>query len=418
MELRKGYKATEVGAIPKVWQLKNIAATSTLKARIGWQGLTTSEYLSIGDYFLVTGTDFFDGKIKWETCHYVNKDRFIQDKNIQVKLGDILITKDGTIGKVAYVDILPLDATLNSGVFVIRPRDNSYDPLYCYYIFNSTYFDDFLRKLVAGSTINHLYQKDFVLFNFPLPPTKTEQTAIANALNDADSLISSIGKLIEKKRNIKQGAMQELLKPKKGWGEMTVGEICVQGGIVRGPFGGALKKESFVDKGFKVYEQKNAIYQSVLLGNYYVDYSKFNELKRFEIKERDFIISCSGTIGKIFQIPKVFEKGIINQALLKLTIDNNKFSENYFYHYFSWENFQAIIIDSTQGGAMKNLIGMSEFRKTIIPAPQNLNEQKGIAKILSDMDNEIISLEKKLSKSKMLKQGMMQELLTGRIRLV
>ncbi|RZB35174.1 MAG: type I restriction enzyme, S subunit [Desulfobacteraceae bacterium Eth-SRB1] len=217
MGIKTGYKQTEVGVIPEDWGIKSIVENSTMKARIGWQGLTVAEYLKNGDYFLITGTDFVDRKIKWDTCHYVNKVRYVQDKNIQIRVGDILITKDGTIGKVAYVDSLPLNATLNSGVFVIRPKDNAYNPLYLFYIFNSSFFRDFLNKLVAGSTINHLYQKDFVSFQIPLPPTKAEQTAIATALNDADALITQSGKLIAKKRAIKQGAMQELLKPKEGW---------------------------------------------------------------------------------------------------------------------------------------------------------------------------------------------------------
>ena len=225
MELRAGYKKTEVGVIPEDWKIGNILNNSTLKARIGWQGLTTAEYLKEGNYFLVTGTDFFDGKIKWETCHYVIKERYVQDQNIQLKYKDILVTKDGTIGKVAFVDKITLPATLNSGVFVVRPKNNSYNPQFLYFVLKSFYFDIFLNELVAGSTILHLYQKDFVKFKFPIPTIK-EQTAIANALSDADALISSLEKLIVKKRNIKQGAMQKLLQPKEGWEVMKLGEVA------------------------------------------------------------------------------------------------------------------------------------------------------------------------------------------------
>jgi len=214
-EISEGYQRTPVGIIPKDWEVHNIIENSTLKARIGWQGLTTAEYREIGDYFLVTGTDFSNGRIKWETCNYVSKERFIQDCNIQVRIGDILITKDGTIGKVAYINDLPKDGTLNSGVFVIRPKGNAYLPLFLFYLFNSSYFNDFLRKLVAGSTINHLYQKDFISFQFPLPTLRKEQTTITTALSDTDALIENLEKLIAKKRNIKQGAMQELLSGKK-----------------------------------------------------------------------------------------------------------------------------------------------------------------------------------------------------------
>ena len=118
MEIKKGYKQAEVGVIPMYWDVKNLLDNFTLKARIGWQGLTTEEYLSTGDYGLVTGTDFRDGYIDWDNCVYVEKIRYVQDKNIQLKVNDVLVTKDGTIGKVAFVNKLPNPTTLNSGIFV------------------------------------------------------------------------------------------------------------------------------------------------------------------------------------------------------------------------------------------------------------------------------------------------------------
>ena len=168
------------------WEILNMSEKSLLKARIGWQGLTTAEYLESGDYYLVTGTDFLKGRVNWSNCCFVDANRYVQDKNIQLKIGDILLTKDGTIGKVGYVDSIPGPATLNSGVFVIRPKGNAYDPLFFYYVLTSRIFDDFLAKLQAGSTISHLYQKDFVSFSFMAPPLG-EQTAIATLLSDMDA---------------------------------------------------------------------------------------------------------------------------------------------------------------------------------------------------------------------------------------
>ena len=189
----------------------NLVANSILKARIGWQGLTTAEYLDSGYAYLVTGTDFSNGRIAWDTCHYVEKRRYDQDVNIQVSNGDILITKDGTIGKVAIVSCLNKRATLNSGVFVLRPRVGVYDHRYVYYVLLSQIFSDFLDKLAAGSTINHLYQKDFVAFEFNVPPTVAEQTAIAEILSDIDAEIDALTAKLNKVRNIKQGMMSELL---------------------------------------------------------------------------------------------------------------------------------------------------------------------------------------------------------------
>jgi type I restriction enzyme S subunit len=167
-------------------------------------------HLTTGEYRLITGTDFIDGKVDWEGCHFVEKNRYDQDKYIQVRVGDVLVTKDGTIGKVAYVNHLPNEATLNSGVFVVRPKNNKYHPLYFYYVLSSKIFDDFLRQLQAGSTINHLYQKDFVNFNF-LAPEFEEQQAIAEILSDMDAEITALEQKRAKTRLLKQGMMQELL---------------------------------------------------------------------------------------------------------------------------------------------------------------------------------------------------------------
>lgn len=196
------------------WNTINLSKKSKIKARIGWQGLTTNEYLNDGFAYLVTGTDFVDGRIYWNGCHYVAKDRFDQDKNIQIQNDDVLITKDGSLGKTALVKGLNKPATLNSGVFVIRPIQGAYDPAFVYYILSSFVFKDFLDHLSAGSTIIHLYQKDINKFEFAAPPTIEEQTAIASVLSDMDNEIEALEQKLAKARQVKQGMMQQLLTGK------------------------------------------------------------------------------------------------------------------------------------------------------------------------------------------------------------
>lgn len=193
------------------WVKINLSKNSKLKARIGWQGLTTAEYLDEGYSYLITGTDFKDGQIDWNGCHYVDYNRYEQDPNIQVSNGDLLLTKDGTIGKVAYVADLTRPATLNSGVFLVKPITDAYIAHFMFYVLESSVFKDFLQQLSAGSTINHLYQKDLVKFDLYVPPTKEEQEAIAGILFDMDSDIHRLEKKLSKYQKIKQGMMEELL---------------------------------------------------------------------------------------------------------------------------------------------------------------------------------------------------------------
>ncbi len=193
------------------WKDKKLGEASILKARIGWQGLTTAEYKSTGDYFLITGTEFKDGFINWEQCVYVDETRYNQDKNIQIRENDVLVTKDGTIGKIAFIKSLPKPATLNSGVFVIRPINDSFKPEFLFYLLTSEVFKRFLSQLSAGSTINHLYQKDFVSFKFKIPQTIKEQEEISKILSDMDSEVAQLEQKLFKYRNLKQGMMQALL---------------------------------------------------------------------------------------------------------------------------------------------------------------------------------------------------------------
>ena len=196
------------------WVKINLAKNSWLKARIGWQGLTTAEYLDEGYSYLITGTDFKDGHINWSGCHYVDYDRYAQDPNIQVSNGDLLLTKDGTIGKVAYISDLDRPATLNSGVFAVKPITNAYTAHFMFYVLESSVFKQFLQQLSAGSTINHLYQKDLVKFDLYVPPTTEEQEAITGILFDMDLEIYKLEEKLSKYQKIKQGMMEELLTGK------------------------------------------------------------------------------------------------------------------------------------------------------------------------------------------------------------
>jgi type I restriction enzyme S subunit len=396
MEVREGYKKTEMGVIPGDWEVINLAEKSTLKARIGWQGLTTKEYLSFGNYYLVTGTDLIDNQIDWRNCCYVDKSRYEQDKNIQIKDGDLLVTKDGTIGKIAYIENMKKPATLNSGVFVIRPVGGSYLPKYLFYVLSSTYFVNFLKQLTAGSTIIHLYQKDFVKFNFLLPPLP-EQQAIAEALSDVDAVVSSLTKLINKKKNIKQGAMQELLTGKKRlegfddkWVEVELGDIC------------EIKKGQMITEK-EIEPGKVPVIAGGKQPAYYHRYANR--------KGKTITISASGAnAGYVsFHQEPIFASDCS-------TIEESK-NYDIIFIFSALLLKQPEIYNAQTGGAQPH-IHPRDLKPLRVLTPSNVEEQTSIASILSDMDAEIEALEQKLNKYKAIKQGMMHELLTGRIRLI
>lgn len=165
------------------------------------------------------------------------------------------------------------------------------------------------------------------------------------------------------------------------WPLVKLGEVCK---FVRGPFGGALKKECFVEDGFAIYEQQHAIYNQFSEIRYFVDEIKFNELKRFMLNPGDLIMSCSGTMGKIAIVPDNIKTGIINQALLKLT-PSEAVDINYLKYWLESESFQFILNGMTHGAAIKNVASVAVLKEIEIPLPP-LDEQKRIAAILDKAD--------------------------------
>lgn len=433
LSLLKGYKQTEVGLIPEDWKLHQVNDLIELLTDYDANGSFSSvaENVKVFDFenfaWYVRSTDL-ENNTKMSEVRYVDEQSYKFLKKTALFGGELLFLKRGDIGNVYLFEMKTKYATVAPNLYLLKLNETS-NSKYLFYYFTSNQGQLQLKKKNASSTLGALYKDDVKSIYVPLPPTLTEQKAIATALSDVDALISSLERLITKKKAIKQGAMQELLTPpQKGgkrlpgfsgeWEEKTIESLCEKNGLIRGPFGGALKKESFVSNGHKVYEQKNAIYKSTEIGSYFIDDNKFKELQRFEVLENDYILSCSGTIGKLYQIPPNSPKGIINQALLIIRIDNSVSDYAYFKHQFTSDVVQQNVIDDTQGGAMKNLVGMADFKKATIPYPPLLEEQKAIAQILSDMDLEIEALEAKKAKYQDIKQGMMQELLTGKTRLV
>lgn len=197
----------------KLKNYEKIGDICTVKARIGWQGLTRKEYLEDGEYHLVTGIDFKGNKIDFDKCYYVTKQRYEQDENIQLKLGDVLVTKDGTIGKVALIEELKKPATLNSGVFVVRDKKNKLIPKYLKSALLTANFENFINSLKTGSTIAHLNQAAFLKYEIPVPPIE-KQKNFEIISNQIDKQKIELEKLIANYKTLKKGLMQRLLTGK------------------------------------------------------------------------------------------------------------------------------------------------------------------------------------------------------------
>ena len=418
MIIPQGYKQTELGIIPEDWQLQSVGKHCSVKARIGWQGLRSDEYLTSGEYGLITSTDIVDGMVDWGTCCFVSKVRYSQDPNIIVQENDTLISKDGTIGKVGIVQNIPFPSTLNSGVFVVRPKlDNVYKK-YLAFAFKSIYFQDFINRLTAGSTIVHLYQKDIVKFVFPVPPI-AEQRAIAEALSDVDGLIAALDKKIAKKRLLKQGAMQQLLTGKKRlpgftdeWVEITFGDYV---DIYRG--GSPRPIENYIT------DNPNGV-NWIKIGDVKPNDKYINKTEERIIPDGvsrsrrvdvgDFILSNSMSFGRPYILGI---DGCIHDGWLVIQNYHNTFDKDYLYYLLCSEDVMMQYMRMAAGSSVKNL-NKEKVASLQLCMPTTIKEQQAIATILSDMDKEIADLEAQHDKYRLLKSGMMQKLLSGQIRLV
>ena len=209
-----------IGKIPSHWFINKVGNNTYVKGRIGWKGLRSEDFKDEGPY-LITGTDFNkDGTINWDNMYHVDQWRYDEDPFIQLQDNDVLITKDGTIGKVVYVGNLKGQTCLNSGIFLTRPTNNEYKSRFFFWLLNSNVFKVFVDYNSGGSTIQHLYQNVFVNFKFPIPPI-SEQQQIVEYLDEQTQLIDNTTSIEEKRIELLKEFRQSLIS------EVVTGKLKV-----------------------------------------------------------------------------------------------------------------------------------------------------------------------------------------------
>lgn len=234
-----------------------------------------------------------------------------------------------------------------------------------------------------------LNQEKLRKLKFVLPPLPV-QHRIVEILDEADNLRKLRQQADDKMKELIPALFVEMFGDPatnpKGW---PVKMLDYVGNFRRGPFGGALKKEIFVKDGYKVYEQKNAIYNDFYIGKYFVDDNKYREMIQFAVKPDDLIISCSGTMGKVAIVPNKAKPGIINQALLKITPDQKLILPVYLKLIIESQVIQNTFYKNTAGSAMQNVASVGTLKKINIPLPP-LTLQHDFFKNLTEAENEII----------------------------
>ena len=375
------FKKTENDSIPEGWAVKRLKDISPLQRGFDLPNANLID----GDYQVI----YSNGAM--------NKHQYFQ-----VKASGVVTGRSGTIGKVFFIeeDYWPHNTTL----WVTDFKDNI--PKFIYYLLTKTK----LERFATGSGVPTLNRNDVHDFKVAIPLDQTEQIAIANALSDADGYIESLEKLIAKKQLIKQGAMQQLLSPKPHWEIKSLKEIAR---YRRGSFPQPYGLEKWYDdiNGAPFVQVFDVDDNKLLKSETKCKISREAQEMSIFVKKGSIILTIQGSIGRI-AITQY--DSYVDRTLLIFESFLEKF-DKYFFMISVWVLFEHEK-ESAPGGIIKTITkeSLSSFK---ISFP-TYGEQVQIAKTLSDMDSEITTLTNKLTKAKNLKQGMMQQLLTGKIRLI
>ena len=269
------------------------------------------------------------------------------------------------VGKTAQAR-MGFDGGFGAFCKVLRPGPNV-DPHYFGHYFKTSSYRRIVSKLASGANINNLKKEHLDNLLVPLPPL-AEQKRIGGILDAADALRAKRREALAQLDTLLQSTFLDMfgdpVTNPMGWKREHLPNLVSKRkhSLKRGPFGGALKKEIFVPEGFKVYEQRNVIYNDFNAGSYFVKKSDYERLNAFKVLPNDLLISCSGTIGRIAAVSVDAAPGIMNQALLKITLDEFRMLNRFFLGLWRSQPFEQQVLGMTHGTGMKNMKSMNELK--------------------------------------------------------
>ncbi len=408
-----GYKRTEAGVIPYTWACDQLAEFITFIS----YGFTNPMPTVNEGIYMLTAADINKGRLQLETARKTSEQayRLLLTGKSKPRPNDILLTKDGTLGRLALVkdEIV----CINQSVAVMRPN-NRVEPQFLKLLLESPQCQKRMIEDAGGSTIKHIYITIVDKMPLGLPLDKAEQRAIAEALSDVDALVDSLDRFIAKKRDLKQAAMQQLLTGQTrlpGFsGEWEVKQLDEIADVFKGS---SLSKSSITPTG---------LYPCILYGELFTSYRRVINKIFSRTNLREGLLSIAGdvllpasttTTGADLATASalLIDDVALGGDILVIRKKGEKYDPVFLASYLS-HTAKHQIAELTQGITIHHLYGKS--LKTLPLHIPSLPEQTAIATALNEMDAELFALEQRRNKTVALKQGMMQELLTGRTRLV
>ena len=404
MELKAGYKKTEVGVIPEDWEVDHLGRfwsvtdCKHVTAQFIANGYPLASIREVQSRFI----DLTESK--QTTQHFYN---LLSEGGRKPKAGDIILSRNATVGEVAQVAEWHPPFAMGQDVCLLRKKSPEFSTDYLQAVFQSPIIRQQLSDLMVGSTFKRANVLQIRNFTVPMP-APSEQIAIVEALSDADALIESLDQLITKKRQIKQGAMQELLTGKRRlpgfsgeWEVRRLGSIC-EIGMGRTPlrlnslyWGSGYKWLSIADLNSKVVTDSKEEITSLAAEGMQI------------VRKGTLLMSFKLSIGRLcFAGCDLYT----NEAIC--SFNQLKANSDFLYYILGQTDFSLYGRQAVKGYTLNK----ESLKLVEVPLP-SLQEQTAIATVLCDLDTELTALESRLSKARQIKQGMMQELLIGRIRL-
>ena len=418
-QVRPGYKLTEVGVIPEDWDVTTIG--QVVNDFRGGAPLKPSEFTSTGVRVLPKGGVGYGGLLRvaedeWQFCSQLYADEHINnqvDNNYTIIVLRDLVPSGPSIGLAVRISDSN-SYVLAQGVYGFKVSPQKLEQGYIIQLSNTSPYRKLMNSIMVGSTQVHITNTAYKLAPIPLPPLP-EQRAIAAALSDMDALISGLDQLIVKKRDIKQAALQQLLTGQQRlpgfsgeWEMKRLGDIAeIRDGTHQTP--------RYVESGIPFYSVEN-VTSGDFVNTKFISEDEHRLLtKSFRIEQGDILMTRIGSIGDCKLVDwDVDASFYVSLALLKI---RNGYLPEFIFHYSRSSLFKKEIELNTLQSAIPKKINLGPISHVRMIIPTDPAEQTAIATILSGMDSELATLETRRDKARQLKQGMMQELLTGRIRL-
>lgn len=421
--------------VPTEWGTTRLGNSVYMKGRIGWQGLRFDDFIDEGPY-LVTGTDFEKGKIVWPRCYHISKSKYSEDPAIHLCSKDVLFTKDGTVGKVAYVDNLPGPATLNSHLLLLRPKTEELNSGYLFWVLQSSVFERYKNLVQHGSIMDSISQTDMSRFIIPLPPQE-EQEAIVTHLDAKiglnDRLIAMVEKQISVLERYRTSVVHKVVNRGlasstrlKSSGVDWLGDIPISWRMNRLRYLCSIESGATPSKDvITFWDGKNPWVSSMEV--------KSHILKDTTLHISDEAInSCSTRLLPAGTLVMVVRSGIlqhtipvailgkpmtINQDIKALLFDSSVMP-NYFYYFIQGNNENLLKVLLKDKSTVDN-INQEYLKSLLIPVP-SLEEQKEIVDYLDShtaaIDATLGTKRKQLDILKRRRQSLINEYVTGKRR--